>query len=112
VVWTIADWDGIRLLVNVEGREFCSLVLEIPYLMALGVLMSAPDRQLVERLLRLNSTNAGLARACLGQAHDAVLGTAPSLIAGLGSELVTDLLSEGSLELRRRVVANLGERRM
>jgi len=111
VLRVIADFDGIQVVANVEGRDFCSVALGIPYLMALGVLMSPPNRQLVERLLRLDRADSRLAVACLGEPHDAVLGNGPLLMAGLDATLVADLLSEGSLELRRRVIANLGEGR-
>lgn len=94
-----------------KARDFGSLVLDVPYLMALGVLLAPADRQLVERLLGLDRADSELAAACLGEPHDAVLGTAPSLIAGLNDNLIADLLSEGSLVLRCRVIANFGEGR-
>lgn len=110
VVSVMADWDGIRVLVSFGGRDYCSLVLDVPYLMALGVMTRGPDRQLVDLLLRLDAADPGLAAACLGQPHERVLGTAPVPIVGLHHELIADLLKHGSSELGPRVIATLGER--
>ena len=111
VVRVVADWDGIRVLIDYKGRNYVSLVLDVPYLMALGVMTRGPDARLVELLLRLDATDPKLAAACLGQPHESVLGSAPVPIAGLEDELIADLLTAGSSDLRSRVITVLGERR-
>ena len=111
VVRVIADWDGIRVIINFNRRTYGSLVLDVPYLMALGVMTRGPDRRLVELLLRLDARDPGLAAACLGKPHEAVLGSAPVPIVGLEDELIADVLTEGSAELRSHIITILGERR-
>jgi hypothetical protein len=110
VVRVLADWDGIQVVIGVAGEEFCSLVLNVPHLMALEVLMSDPGPQLVDRLLRLDQADSDLAAACLGEEHPFLLGSGATLTAALSVDLHADLLSKGSAGVRRQAMLTLSDR--
>jgi hypothetical protein len=110
VVRVLADCDGIQVAIGVAGEEFCSLVLDVPYLMALEVLMSEPGPQLVDRLLRLDKTDSDLAAACLGEEHPSFLGIGATLTAALSDDLRASLLFKGSAGIRRRAMLTLSDR--